>query len=169
MASIIANVDPSFATTIARGSAPNVTMTGKERRRFAQRRQSQLGLVLRRISRPSRSPPAVSPPASRIYNPHYAPFNYYMSTSNPHHLPPTSIAAIGTSADQANHNYAYSDFLNALAAGNLPSVTFLKASETDTGHPMDSTPLAEQNFLVDHHQCDRAEPVLEGHGDHHHL
>ena len=82
------------------------------------------------------------------YNSHYDPFQYYQSTSNQHHLPPSSVTAIGTSADQANHNYALTDFWNALSAGNLPAVSFLKASKPQTGHPSDSSPLAEQQFLV---------------------
>lgn len=81
------------------------------------------------------------------YNPHYAPFQYYASTANPHHLPPISVAAIGFT-DQANHQYAMSDFWNAVANGNLPAVSFLKAGTTQTGHPSDSTPLEEQTFLV---------------------
>ena len=30
------------------------------------------------------------------YIPHHEPFQYYASTANPHHLPPASLAAIGT-------------------------------------------------------------------------
>ena len=48
----------------------------------------------------------------------------------------------------ANHTYDLSYFYKALAAGNLPSVTFLKFSEGDTGHPADSTPLLEQTSIV---------------------
>jgi len=81
------------------------------------------------------------------YSPHYAPFQYYASTANPHHLPPTSVAAIGDT-DQANHRYALTDFWNAVANHNLPAVSFLKAPGTQTGHPSDSTPLEEQVFLV---------------------
>ena len=88
-------------------------------------------------------------PATGIaYNSHYDPFQYYISTSNQHHLPPSSVAAIGTSGDQANHQYALTDFWNAVNAGNMPSVVFLKASRPQTGHPSDSTPLQEQTFLV---------------------
>jgi phospholipase C len=58
------------------------------------------------------------------------------------------VSAIGTSADQANHQYSLADFWNAVDAGNIPSVTFLKATKPQTGHPADSTPLAEQTFLV---------------------
>jgi phospholipase C len=88
-------------------------------------------------------------PSGNTYNSHYSPFMYYATTSNQHHLSPSSAAAIGTSADQANHNYSLVDFQNALNANNLPSVTFLKAPTTETGHPANSTPLEEQTFLVD--------------------
>ena len=81
------------------------------------------------------------------YDDHYAPFQYWASTANPHHLPPTSVRAIGKT-DQANHQYALSDFWNAVAANNLPAVTFLKAPANETGHPSTSSPLAEQTFLV---------------------
>jgi phospholipase C len=82
-----------------------------------------------------------------LYDSHYDPFQYYKSTANPHHLPPTSTAIIGNN-DQANHQYALTDLFNAIAAGNLPAVTFVKASAVNTGHPSTSTPLAEQGFLV---------------------
>ena len=44
------------------------------------------------------------------------PFEYYASTANPHHLPPTSVAEIGHT-DQANHKYDLTDFDAALAGG----------------------------------------------------
>ena len=81
-------------------------------------------------------------------DPHYTPFQYYASTLNPHHLPPSSVKAIGQS-DQANHQYAITDLWNAIDAGILPSVTFIKAPADQTGHPSTSSPLAEQEFLVD--------------------
>jgi phospholipase C len=75
-------------------------------------------------------------------------FQYYRSTANPHHLPPTSIAAIGH-ADQANHQYDLEDFWSAANAGNLPAVSFLKAGGFQQGGGEDSSPLDEQNFFVD--------------------
>jgi phospholipase C len=82
------------------------------------------------------------------YNPHHSPFQYYASTRNPHHLPPSSVQAIGHQ-DQANHQYDLLDFYAALAAGNLPAVSFLKAVNRDDGHPGgESDPLSEQRFLV---------------------
>jgi phospholipase C len=83
------------------------------------------------------------------YNNHYAPFLYYASTSNPHHLPATSVATIGQAGDQANHTYDLSDFWNAAVYGTLPAVSFLKFSTPNTGHPTDSTALNEQRYLVD--------------------
>ncbi|CAL8979800.1 Non-hemolytic phospholipase C [Cellulomonas sp. T2.31MG-18] len=81
------------------------------------------------------------------YSPHHSPFEYYASTSNPHHLAPSSVAAIGHT-DQANHNYDVSDFDAALAAGNLPAVSFVKAPEYQDGHAGYSDPIDEQHFLV---------------------
>ena len=81
------------------------------------------------------------------YIPHHQPFQYYTSTSNPRHLPPTSAANIGLT-DQANHQYDLSDFFTAMAAGNMPAVTFLKASAYQDGHAGYSDPLDEQTFLV---------------------
>jgi phospholipase C len=81
-------------------------------------------------------------------DPHYTPFQYYASTANPHHLPPSSVGAIGYT-DQANHNYAVTDFWNAVNKGSLPAVSFVKAPANETGHPSTSSPLLEQTFLVD--------------------
>ena len=79
---------------------------------------------------------------------HHEPFQYYRSTANPHHLAPTSTAMVGKT-DDANHQYDLSDFWNAADAGNLPAVSFLKASQYQTGHPGYSDPIDEQTFLVD--------------------
>jgi len=82
------------------------------------------------------------------YIPHHQPFQYYASTSNPHHLPPSSVAAIGHT-DQANHQYDLSDFWDAAAAGKLPAVSYLKAAGYQDGHAAYSSPLAEQTFIVE--------------------
>jgi phospholipase C len=50
--------------------------------------------------------------------------------------------------DQANHQYDLSDFWNAADMSNLPAVSFLKASQYQTGHPGYSDPIDEQTFLV---------------------
>src|SRR5215471_14332676 len=80
------------------------------------------------------------------YIPHHEPFQYYQSTSNPHHLGPSG--PIGYT-DQANHQYDLSDFFTALAAGDLPAVSYLKAAAYQDGHAGYSDPIDEQHFLVD--------------------
>jgi phospholipase C len=82
------------------------------------------------------------------YIPHHNPFSYYATTANPHHLPPSSIGAVGKT-DQANHNYDLSVFAQAVQADKLPSVSFLKASAYQDGHAGYSDPIDEQHFLVD--------------------
>src|SRR4051812_24135845 len=81
------------------------------------------------------------------YVPHHQPFQYYPSTANPHHLPPSSVDMIGR-GDRANHQYDLEDFWAAANAGNLPAVSFLKAAAYQDGHPSNSDPLDEQTFLV---------------------
>jgi phospholipase C len=75
------------------------------------------------------------------------PFMFYASTRNPHHLPPSSVAAIGRT-DRANHQYDTADFFAALKAGDLPAVSFVKAPAYLWGHPGNSDPLVEQAWLV---------------------
>jgi phospholipase C len=82
------------------------------------------------------------------YIPHHEPFQYYLSTANPFHMRPSSIAAIGTT-DAANHQYDMHDFFDALAAGNLPAVSFIKAPGYQDGHAGYSDPFDEQMFVVD--------------------
>jgi phospholipase C len=93
---------------------------------------------------------AVSPSsATQVdYVPHHQPFQYYPSTRNPQHLRPTSVAAIGHDGDRANHQYDVQDFYDAINAGNMPNVSFLKAPKYQNGHPSNSDPLDEQAWLV---------------------
>jgi phospholipase C len=81
------------------------------------------------------------------YIPHHEPFQYYASTANPKHLPPSSIAMIGHQ-DQANHQYDLKDFWAAADHGNLPAVSYLKAAAYQDGHAGYSDPLDEQTFLT---------------------
>ena len=83
------------------------------------------------------------------YTPLVNPFQYYASTANPVHTRPTSIAMIGHSGDGGtNHQYDMHDFFDALKAGNLPAVSYLKSAAYRDGHPGYSDPLDEQAFLV---------------------
>jgi phospholipase C len=81
------------------------------------------------------------------YSAHHNPFEYYATTANIHHTPPASTAEIGHNG-AANHIYDLSQFFVALAAGNLPSVSYLKANRAQDGHPGNSSPLDEQDFIV---------------------
>jgi len=84
------------------------------------------------------------------YVPHHNPFEYYASTANPAHLPPSSLAQIGYT-DQANHQYDmsyFSDALDGTGGAQLPAVSYLKAPAYEDAHPGYSDPLDEQTFLV---------------------
>jgi phospholipase C len=83
------------------------------------------------------------------YVPHHAWFQYYVSTANPTHLRPNSIAAVGYTkhngqVDPANHGYDLQDFYDAVKAGNYPSVSYIKMSAYQDGHAGNSDPLDEQ-------------------------
>jgi phospholipase C len=82
------------------------------------------------------------------YIPHHQPFQYYVSTANPTHARPKSVAAIGHGGDGANHQYDTQDFFDAVSAGNFPAVSYLKAPGYQDGHAGYSDPLDEQNFIV---------------------
>jgi phospholipase C len=81
------------------------------------------------------------------YVSHHAAFQFYASTRNPHHLAPTSVAMIGQQ-DQANHQYDTANFFQALASGNLPAVSFVKAPASYNGHPGNSDPITEQYWIT---------------------
>ena len=85
----------------------------------------------------------------RDYVPHHEPFQYYASTANPRHARPASLSVVGRAADTiANHQYDVRDFFAAVASGNFPAVSFLKAPAYENGHAGSSDPLDEQRFVV---------------------
>ena len=87
-------------------------------------------------------------PAKVDYIPHHEPFQLFPSTANPTHLRPSSVHAIGHDDGGVNHQYDLHDFFDAVSAGNLPAVAFLKAAGYQDGHAGYSSPLDEQTFLV---------------------
>ena len=145
--SIIDNVNPFYDD--CGGGAPNVAMTGKNVGNLLNSAGVSWAWFYGDFLPVSITNGVATCVAQ--YNPHYAPFDYYPSTANPHHLPPTNLSAIGNDTcvnfSCANHNYDLSYFYQALAAGNLPAVTYLKFAENNTGHPADSTPLLEQTSI----------------------
>ena len=89
--------------------------------------------------------------ATADYIPHHAFFQYWASTANPNHIsgPARSKKAIGTSNDGgANHQYDLHDFFDAIAVGNMPAVSFLKAVAAGDGHAGYSDPLLEQSIML---------------------
>src|SRR5580698_8801264 len=82
------------------------------------------------------------------YIPHHQPFQYYVSTANPKHVRPTSVATIGHAGDAGNHQYDTQDFFDAVSAGNFPAVSYLKAPGFQDAHAGYSDPLDEQTFVV---------------------
>ena len=84
---------------------------------------------------------------STDYIPHHAWFQYWTSTQNPTHVPPSAPQNIGQS-DRANHGYDLTDFWTAAKLHRLPSVSFIKARAYQDGHAGYSNPLDEQIFLA---------------------
>ena len=117
--SVIANVEAGFDDCVTTANGTPLQMTSKNIGDLLNAAGVTWGWFYADFPQSANSQPIATCPST--YNSHYAPFMYYASTANQHHLPPSSVAAIGTSADQANHNYAITDFWNAVAAGNLPS------------------------------------------------
>jgi phospholipase C len=142
--SIIANIEAGFDDC---SPSPTIKMTGKNIGDLLNAAGVTWGWFYGDFggAAPGANMSAICP---NTYNNHYDPFQYYASTSNPHHLLPSSVAMIGQT-DQANHQYDLSQFWNAAVYGTLPAVSFIKFPSLDTGHPNSSTALAEQQYLVD--------------------
>jgi len=101
--------------------------------------------------------------AKQDYIGHHEPFQYFASTQNLTHLPPSSPAMVGFT-DQAKHQYDLSALftINSVSGATsrtyditgfqpgvrLPAVTFLKAPGFMDGHAGYSDPLLEQHFIV---------------------
>jgi phospholipase C len=81
--SIIANVNPFYDD--CGGAAPDVAMTGKNVGNLLNAAGASWGWFYRDFAPASTN--GVVATCIGQYNPHYAPFDYYRSTSNPHHLP----------------------------------------------------------------------------------
>ena len=81
------------------------------------------------------------------YIPHHPCLQYWTSTLNANHVPPSSPLKIGQS-DIANHGYDLADFWTAVQGHRLPAVSFIKAAAYEDGHAGYSNPLDEQIFLT---------------------
>jgi phospholipase C len=93
--------------------------------------------------------PTTNPTAATTdYVPHHAWFQYWASTENKNHTPPSSPSLIGKTDGVTFHQYDLSLFMSALQNHNLPAVSYLKAIAAEDGHAGYSDPLDEQIFLV---------------------
>jgi len=92
--------------------------------------------------------------ATSDYIPHHNWFQYFISTSNPTHARPTVLNDIGYTyasngaVDPANHEYDLNDFYAAVAAGDYPSVSYIKLPAYQDAHAGYSDPLDEQTGIT---------------------
>ncbi len=163
----------SFAQASA-GTQPTSTFTPDEfKGKFATKPASDQGLC--NAAHPigaaiggigGTTPSATNYGTKDDYIPHHEPFQYYATTANPHHLAPSSLAAIGTDTqtitngapqfDTANHQYDISDFSSLVGAishgyispDHLPALSLLKAPGYQDGHAGYSDPYDEQRFVT---------------------
>jgi phospholipase C len=142
---VISDADP---TGDIASSAPTFAMTGKNIGDLLNDKGLTWGWFEGGFANPSNTHVGAHDSPKKDYVPHHEPFQYYASTANPTHKPPTNVAAIGYT-DQANHQYDITDFWQALDAHNLPVVSYLKAPAYQDGHAGYSSPLLEQTFLVE--------------------
>jgi phospholipase C len=144
------------------GFAPSTAWNGSgtyaQCNTFTKGKEPGLGVGGTTLSASATSGSATIPSGTTVdgdYIPHHDPFQYYASTANPHHFPGTTGVAVGsddptndTSKTGANHQYDLSVFDQAVAANQLPAVSFVKAAAAQDGHASYSDPIDEQYFLV---------------------
>lgn len=143
----IGDLDPFYDNASKKGDAL-LQMTGKNVGDMLNAKRISWGWFQGGFRDASQTHTCDSAEPKKDYTPHHEPFQYYASTSNPKHLPPTNVGMIGKN-DQANHQYDLEDFWSALDSGNLPTVSFLKAPAYQDGHAGHSGPVCEQEFLVE--------------------
>lgn len=142
---LVSDIDPFYDKASKKG--PVLAMTGKNIGNLLNAKNVTWGWFEGGFANNSASHKDVGGISSTDYIPHHEPFQYYKSTANPQHLPPSSTAMIGHT-DKANHQYDMTDFWKAADAGNMPAVSFLKAPAYEDGHAGYSTPLDGQRFMV---------------------
>jgi phospholipase C len=143
---VISDRDPSYDKCSSTTRA-QITMSGKNIGDLLNEAGITWGAFMGGFADCSTKTTGVTGLSSTDYIPHHAWFQYWQSTENPNHLPPTSPSMIGKD-DQANHEYDLSEFYVALQNHNLPAVSYLKAIAAEDGHAAYSDPLDEQIFLV---------------------
>lgn len=142
---VISDLDPTYDKS---SKGPTAEMSGKNIGDSLNTKGVTWGWFEGGFGNPSAQHKNVGGHSVTDYIPHHEPFQYYKSTANPNHLPPSSVKMVGKT-DQANHQYDMADFWKAADGGNMPAVSFLKAPAYQDGHAGYSDPLDEQTFLVD--------------------
>ncbi len=94
--SVIANVEAGYDDCVTTANGTPVLMTSPNVGDLLNAKGISWGWFYADFPQSANTQPITTCPTS--YNSHYDPFQYYKMTSNQHHLPPTSVAAIGTSA-----------------------------------------------------------------------
>jgi phospholipase C len=143
---MIGDPDPYFDKA-SNHSGATASMSGKNVGNMLNEKNITWGWFQGGFSDPKAKHKNIGGEAITDYNPHHEPFQYYKSTANPKHLPPSSTAMIGKT-DQANHQYDLKNFWQATDSGHMPAVSFLKAANYQDGHAGYSDPLDEQHFIV---------------------
>ncbi len=144
---VIGDPDPAGDKCSAVGRT-QITMTGQNVGDLLNKAGVTWGSFMGGFANCSAVSKGVTGLSTADYIPHHAFFQYWQSTLNANHTKRTSVGMIGHSGDAANHEYDITDFWDALAAHNLPAVSFLKAPAFEDGHAGYSDPLDEQVFLV---------------------
>lgn len=142
---LFSDVDPYYDSA---SKGTTIKMTGKNIGDLMNAKGVTWGWFEGGFRNPSATHKNIGGTSVTDYIPHHEPFQYYQSTSNPNHLPPSSPRMIGKQ-DQANHQYDMSDFWTAVRDGNMPAVSLLKAPAYQDAHAGYSDPLDEQPFVVD--------------------
>ncbi len=142
---VLVNIDPTYDNY---STGDTISMSGKNMGDLLNAQNVTWGAFIGGFASPNTTHTCVAGSPTADYDPHYDPFQYYATTCNPSHLPPTSVSMIGHT-DQANHQYDLSNLWQALEAHNLPAVCYVKAPVYQTGHPAKSTAICEQEFLVE--------------------
>jgi phospholipase C len=144
--SVVGDADPA-GDGCSNPKRTQITMTGKNIGDLLNEAGITWGAFMGGFANCTASHTGVTGLSTADYIPHHAWFQYWQSTLNAGHVPPTSPGMIGKN-DQANHEYDLSEFNVALQNHNLPAVSYVKAIATEDGHAGYSDPIDEQLFLV---------------------
>jgi len=146
MGSVIGDADPA-GDTCSSSTRTQITMSGKNVGDLLNSAGITWGSFMGGFANCTHVSTGITGLSTADYIPHHAWFQYWASTLNANHLPPSSDAMIGKT-DQANHEYDISAFWTAVKDHNMPAVSYIKAPAIEDGHAGYSDPIDEQFFVV---------------------